>query len=290
MRVNRGHLLLAFGLLAGGVGLAVIVEPGILPPEVEQLRSVLDEQTVSRFAIGLATFVVLVAIFRLLRAKPEDVDRSSIADTPPELVTAGEPADVDRRARLAYDRALEGFDSPDHSTRLVAIYGRRAGSVTEIDAEIEDYLDELAATAAETYATAVGCDEETATRAIETGRWTDDRVAAAFLATDLDGRDSFTAWERFNAWLAPERAFRTRLRRVLGEIERYAGTYLTYEEPAPKSTGGPAQTARESPSEQTGATSRTRPPRGTEHARADGGNETQSGTDTRQSTPEGRDE
>ena len=268
LRVTRAHLLLAFGILAGGVGLAVVVAPEILPSEVEQFSDVLDGQTVSRFAIGLAAFVVLVAVFRLLKSSPEQVDRSPIAGTPPELVTAEEAESADRQARLAYDRAVQGFETPDHSTRLVAIYGRRAQSATEVDADTERYLQDLAATAADTYAMAVGCDEATAERAVETGQWTDDRVVAAFLATDLDSEVSFTAWERFNAWLAPERVFRARVRRVLGEIERYADSYLTY---GGMTDGRTKASGRGDGTSERGVTTQAGPADSTRQARADGG-------------------
>jgi hypothetical protein len=285
MRVTRGHLLLAFGLLAGAAGLAVIIAPEILPPEVDQLNDILDGQTVSRFAVGLAFFVVLVAFFRLLKSSPEQVDRSPIAGTPPELVTADEAENADRQARLAYDRALKRFESPDHSVRLVAIYGRRAQSATEMDSQLERYLQELAGTAADTYAMAVGCDEATAKRAVETGRWTEDRVAAAFLATDLDSERSFTAWERFNAWLAPERAFERRVRRVLEEIEWYAGSYLTYEgiaDGSPRTREQTDSTGDQPPS------SGSPTERGVTNARADGGVEgTRPGEETAVK-PEGR--
>lgn len=286
MRVNRGHLLLVFGLFAGSAGLAVIIAPEILPPEVDQFSDVLDRQTVSRFAIGLAAFVVLVAIFRLLRPSSDRVDRSPIADTPPELVTAEEADNTDRQARQAYNRALGRFESPDHSVRLVAIYGRRAQSATEIDQELEGYLQDLAATAADTYAMAVGCDESTATRAIETGQWTDDRVAAAFLATDLDSEVSFTAWERFNAWLTPERVFQARIQRVLEEMEWYADSYLTYGGMTDRSPTAPER--GENSADRTVTAARTPSGQGTRDPRADGGPARNSPEHDNHSNTEGR--
>lgn len=283
MRVTRSYLLLLFGLLAGGLGLAVIFEPGILPAETERVSHLLDEQIVSRFGIGLAIFVAFVAVFRLLRAKPETVDRSAIAAAPPELVTADGANNADRQARPSFERALSCFESADHAARLVAIYGRRAGSATNIDADLEAYLEDLATTAAEAYATSVGCDEETALQAVERGEWTDDRVAAAFFATDLDTQASFTVWERFNGWLAPERIFRARVHRVLDEIEAYAGTYLTYESPA---TGKPP--AREQTESRQSRTTDSVSTHGADRARADGGETTRSEGSAEQRT--GRDQ
>lgn len=228
MKLTRGHLLLIFGVLAGAGGLAVILVPDALPSEVEQFRDPLDRQLISRFAIGLAAFVVLTALFRLLRSSAARVDRSPIMQHPPEVVTASEATDTDRQDRIAYSRAVDQFISADRGARLVAIYGRRAQTAAEIDQSLEQYLRGLADVVATTYATSVGCDEATATHAVDTGQWTDDRVAAAFLATDLDSDVSFTVWERFTAWVAPERVFRARVRRVLDEAELYAGSYLTY--------------------------------------------------------------
>lgn len=270
MRVTRGHLLLVFGLLAGGSGLAVILTPEVLPPEVRRFHGALDAQLVSRFAIGLAVVVVLVAVFRLLRPGAEQVDRSPIARNPPELVTGHDAAEPDRQPRLNYRRALAHFESPDHSVRLVAIYGRRAQSAIAVDEDIEQYFQELAEIVVKTYARSVGCDEPTAARAVETGQWTDDRIAGAFLATDPDSEVSFTAWERFTAWLVPERVFRSRVRRVLDEAEEYAGSYLTYG----GTVRGPVQTraptedkAAEQPAARTD--SREGP-----NTRADGGQQT----------------
>jgi len=88
-------------------------------------------------------------------------------------------------------------------------------------------LDEVAVTARDSYAAATGCDEETAERAVETGAWTDDRVAAAFLATAHEA-PSFTVTERALAWLAPQRTLDRRLDRTLNAIEEHTETFLTY--------------------------------------------------------------
>jgi hypothetical protein len=94
-----------------------------------------------------------------------------------------------------------------------------------------ELLDDVAETAEETYATATGCDPATAERAVATGEWTDDRVAAAFLATDRDAPE-FTLTERAAAWLGPQRTLERRLARTLDAIESHADSYLTYEREA----------------------------------------------------------
>ena len=272
MRLTRGHLLLVFGLLAGAGGLAVIFVPDVLPPEVEQFRDLLDRQLVFRFAMGLAGVVVLAALFRLLRPNATQVDRSPITQQPPEVVTANTATETDRRARTMYRRAVAQFSSTDRSTRYVAIYGRRAQTAVEINQGLEQYLRELADVVAATYATSVGCDETTATHAVETGQWTDDRVAAAFLATDLDSDVSFTVWERFTAWVAPERVFRARVQRVLDEAELYADSYLTYRGVASKNPDAP--TAGQAAGAPDRTADQTEGPQQTDYIHADGGRPT----------------
>jgi hypothetical protein len=89
----------------------------------------------------------------------------------------------------------------------------------------------MAVTARDTYATATGCEAATAERAVQTGTWTDDRVAAAFLATDHDA-PTFTVTERALAWLTPRRTLDRRLGRTLDAIETDAESFLTYPNPS----------------------------------------------------------
>ncbi len=109
--------------------------------------------------------------------------------------------------------------------------------------ELFDLLDEVAATARDVYATANDCDEATAERAVETGGWTDDRVAAAFLAT-TDDAPTFTVRERALAWLAPQRTLDRRVERTLDAIEAHADGYLTYRTPSTGRDEGDSETER----------------------------------------------
>jgi hypothetical protein len=104
--------------------------------------------------------------------------------------------------------------------------------------QLLELLDDVAETAQDTYATATGCDPATAERAVAAGEWTDDRVAAAFLATDRDA-PGFTVAERAAAWLGPQRTLDRRLARTLDAVERHADSYLTYE----RGAGEGSQTA-----------------------------------------------
>ena len=104
--------------------------------------------------------------------------------------------------------------------------------------QLLELLDDVAETAQDTYATATGCDPVTAERAVAAGEWTNDRVAAAFLATDRDAPE-FTLTERAAAWLGPQRTLERRLAQTLDAVERHADSYLTYE----RGAGEGSQTA-----------------------------------------------
>jgi uncharacterized repeat protein (TIGR01451 family) len=136
----------------------------------------------------------------------------------------GNSADGGQRARRVNappgsgrNRASSGFDGRSFEQR---------GS-----AKLLAMLDEVAVTARDAYAAATGCDEETAERAVRTGEWTDDRVAAAFLATDHEA-PSFTLTERALAWLTPQRTFDRRVDRTLDAVESHAEGFLTYRTPS----------------------------------------------------------
>lgn len=241
--VTRGHVLLAFGTVAGAVGLLLVLAPGIVPGPVRRVQPSLDATTVFGAALLLAVVLVLVAVFRVVSQSSTPVDRSPISEDTPERPTTTDTPTISSRAETAYERLLSGFERADQRRRYVAMYGRRADHVKHVPSQVQSLLEELAATAADTYATAAGCDEETARRAVDAGEWTDDRIAAAFLARDPTVTPSFTKWERLFGWVAPRITFESRLDRTIAEIERQAGTFLTYDpesrstEPAVSGTG-----------------------------------------------------
>ncbi|WP_135830441.1 DUF7269 family protein [Halorussus halobius] len=78
----------------------------------------------------------------------------------------------------------------------------------------------LADTAAYAVARPGGREPEAARRAVETGAWTDDRLAAAFLADD-DGPDAPLA-ARLRAWLDPPAERRRRINRTVDAVEAAA--------------------------------------------------------------------
>jgi hypothetical protein len=227
--LTRGHLLLAFGVVAGAVALTLVVAPDLVPAALRDLQPAVDEDSVFSVAVLLAIVLLLVAVFRVLSRSSTPLDRSPIRENDPELPASTDRPTVGEHAATAYDRLLTGFDAADRRRRLVAMYGLRAGHVERLPSQIESLLEELAATAADAHATAAGRDESAAREAVRAGTWTDDRVAAAFLAADPEAEPTFTTRERLLAWIAPRRTVEARVERVLDEIERQAGAFLTYD-------------------------------------------------------------
>jgi hypothetical protein len=152
------------------------------------------------------------------------IDLPEEAETPPDADHQRAPAGPRQSGQQGPVETPPGADRQRVSAGRLPL-GQRG------PAELLELLDDVAATARDTYATATDCDEATAGRAVETGAWTDDRLAAAFLATDHDG-PTFTVTERALAWLTPERTLDRRLDRTLAAIESHAEGFLTYRPPA----------------------------------------------------------
>lgn len=161
--------------------------------------------------------------------------RNGEEDQPPQPGRRERPAGGDVRNRPPEDRQPgRPAERAPEADRSRGAGGRPFGH--RGSARLLALLDEVALTARDTYAAATGCDEATAERAVETGEWTDDRIAAAFLATEQEA-PSFTLTERGLAWLAPQRTFDRRLGRTLDAVETHAEGFLTYRTPSTDRTG-----------------------------------------------------
>jgi len=227
--LTRGHALLAFGVIAGVVGFVLVIAPGLVPAQFGDLQPTLDGDTVYTTAVVLAVVLVGVALYRVISGGSTPLDRSPISDESPEEPGDSEVPTVSESAEQFHDRLLSGFDHAGTRRRYVAMYGRRAERVERIPPGVESMLDELATTAAETHAVAARTSEGEARRAVARGTWTEDRIAAAFLASDPEAAPTFRTRERLLAWIAPRHTFESRLRHTVEEIERQAGALLTYE-------------------------------------------------------------
>ncbi|MEF8812304.1 MAG: hypothetical protein V5A55_00560 [Halovenus sp.] len=187
------------GVLLTAFGVALLVVPSVGPVET-LVRGVGDgDPTPLLLAASLVAglYVVVAA-----RSRAESGERSAVDEafegtiaTPPEEVTA-------ERQQLVggqLDRQLRA--------------GMEAGG-----APLRDARDWLAVTATHAYAEAATLPREEAQTAVERGAWTDDRVAAAFLAGP-DG-PAIPLSSRLRLWLAPARERRRRIERTLTAIEQ----------------------------------------------------------------------
>lgn len=230
--MNRRRLLEAVILVfVGGtilVGAWLVFAPDTVPI-TDYLEPRLDESYVTGGAIIIGLGVLIAVVARLVWKGAGSLDRSPITTETPEAVNDPSVRDVTAPLEAVHEQISYRMANPNRAERYIAMYGRRAFHTDELPVVYVDFFDELALTARAVYATANGCDEKTAARAVSTGAWTDDRIAAAFLGWDLEEAPTFSVRERVVAWLAPRRAFERRLEHVISAIDRQAGSYLTYD-------------------------------------------------------------
>lgn len=201
----RTALFGAIGTLAtclgGGLLLAPELVAGVGP--VDDAITVLAAADTA--SVGLiAGVLVLVALFLTMRSRPASGQQGThpadsrferVATAPPEQTTASHrsltAAAVDDEIRQAIER---GDDS--------------LGEVRSL----------LRETAASAYAERMDVSESRATERIERGEWTDDPVAARFLAGN-DGPDT-PVRTRLRRWLLPGEERARRIERTVAAIER----------------------------------------------------------------------
>jgi hypothetical protein len=117
---------------------------------------------------------------------------------------------------------------PDLSGRELAAVVEEAGTVAREERSLGAGLDVVRPSLRETLHTVLvqaGADPEAATRAIDTGAWTDDETVAAVLSDTATG-ERRTLLERLGTWLFPERVCRQRTRRAVGAIDALAQDVL----------------------------------------------------------------
>lgn len=194
------------GTIATILGAVLVLAPAVLLA-IGPVRSVVNSLsgTGPKAVMTGAAAVVGLYVTAAARASSSEQDVPAVSDAeqrfdaaatqPPEDVTA------DRRAMTA-----AGLDA---DVRL---------AVTGDGRPLRALRDLLRNLATEAYAEGTYTDEEAATRAIETGEWTTNPAAAAFLA----GPEGPTAsvLSRVRLWLTPERERERRIEATVEEIER----------------------------------------------------------------------
>jgi hypothetical protein len=149
------------------------------------------------------TFVwpaVVVAVVAVLVVRAGAVGARQVSDSPAAGRFAGDsPASTTDEPRVAAGTLDADLD------RAVRRGGASLTAVRSL----------LRSTAVSAHAEAAGVPRERAERAVERGEWTDDRVAAQFLAES----DESAALSRVWLWLVPVRERRRRIERTIAAIE-----------------------------------------------------------------------
>ena len=181
----------AVALLSAAV-LALV--PGLFPVPRSQLQPFLDAVTENVGLAGLAGLAAAIAIVQGVW--------SSTTPTRPPSLSAGERDDPPATPTVGAD-----FDE-----RLAAT-GRVGTRTTEAEATVREDLRRLAIDA---YRDATGCDWERAARAVETGEWTDDPAAAAFVGGPDAPAVPLRVW--FRDVLSDEGAFHRQTTRTIRAV------------------------------------------------------------------------
>jgi hypothetical protein len=192
------RLLGSIGALLTLAAAAVVVSPG-LADSLSGVVAALESQEPERLLLALGVAVGAYAAWAARSASGDDSPEggpaarfTGVAD-PPEAVSA-----TDRT------RTGGSFDA------------LTAAACTGEEAALDAVRSTLAETAASASARAADQAPEQARRAVETGAWTDDSVAAAFLAGEV-GPD-FSVLARLRAWLDPAAERRRRIERTVEAV------------------------------------------------------------------------
>ena len=213
-------IALAAVVLAVGVG--VVVRPDLL----EVLPSLEPRLAMIGSGLLLLLAAVAVGIAGKLRGSAVEPLGSSAVDTF-EATDSRAKAQFRPRDELHLGGESSGRpvvgQSYDRYVDLATAYGEESREIRD-DAR-ETLLESLRPVAARTYASVTGCSRTEAIRAVETGQWTDDARAAAFLATE-DG-PSTPVWLWVFDLVRTADPFVRGLERTIDELERLHARRIT---------------------------------------------------------------
>lgn len=206
----RTALFGAIGILSTAVGASLLLVPdvvtGLGPVDaVVSAAGTLDTATVGIFA-GVLVVASLFVTARTRSVPTASGSQSSAgprfegaATSPPEVATVG-----------AGSLTAAGVDNDIRT------------AVAEGDDSLEDVRLLLYETVTSVYAERAGVPVPQAGAIVDRGDWTDDPVAAVFLA-DVDGPDAPLGM-RLRLWLTPRRERTRRIERTVAAIERVSDT------------------------------------------------------------------
>ncbi|MFB6163789.1 MAG: hypothetical protein ABEJ31_01375 [Haloarculaceae archaeon] len=194
--IGRRSLVLGAALALAGAAL-VALAPDLLPVPRSALTEPVTALTDAVGLMGLAVLAGAVAVIQGLWS-------SSTPMAPPAL-----PVGAGDRASAAPDPAVVGGDFDAQLARTGDVAARSGRD----EAEIREHLRRLATDA---YQQGYRCDWETAARAVEEGRWTDDPCAAAFVGGADAPEVPLRMWLR--AMLNEDGAFHEQTTRTIAAI------------------------------------------------------------------------
>lgn len=196
-RSTSGTLLVAVALVALVGTVSMLLAPQVVPEEIgESLVETSESIDAERAATVVAVVVTLCALV-YFRGDSSTADREPLVETPPEEATR--PVAV---VGAAFDARLE--DALETIER-----GDRPVSETGLETTLEDAV-------CEALRLRRGYSTDRARSLLESGEWTDDGVAAAFLAADAV---DFPLRFRILRWLRPELAAERAVERTVAELE-----------------------------------------------------------------------
>jgi hypothetical protein len=199
----RARLLGGLGAILTLVAATVVVSPDLADSTGEVL-ALLESRDPERLLLVLGSVVGLYAAWSA---------RASSPDEPPSDGPAA-------RFETAGDRP-EVVNATDRTRAGESLEDRIAAACAGDDGALRAVRSNLADTAASAHACAADRTPEAARRDIGSGLWTDDPVAAAFLA-DESGPD-FSLIARLRAWLDSSAERRRRIERTVEEVGRLLG-------------------------------------------------------------------
>jgi hypothetical protein len=203
---KRVHILGGLGAVATGLGLALLLVPdlvravGPLDTLVETVASADPKLLMLVTGLGVTGYVA-----RAVRS----------ASAPEQ---AGTRSDAGRRFEAAGSSPPEEVTAQRLALAASTIDGSFEAAIENGGAALHNARAHLVTAATDAYALAAGGSREAAREAVARGTWTDDRVAAMFLA-DGDGPAPPPS-ARLSLWLTPRRERRRRIEATVAAIER----------------------------------------------------------------------
>lgn len=199
----------ALGAVSTGFGLAVLLIPETVR-SVGPLDRLLD-------AIASVDPTGLMLVAGLLVGGYATV----VARSRPVRETVSTRSDAERRFETAGSSPPERVTARDRTITAADLDADIDTAIERGDQSLEQVQSQLVGLATDVYADATGQTQGAATTAIETGTWTNDPVAAAFLSETDEPVPTVRA--RLALWVRPQRERQRRIERTIAAIEHLDG-------------------------------------------------------------------